>query len=244
MSSDIDYSTKLANWYRDFNSKEDPETSCKKYTLNASNYEKDSFYLGWPTPKILVKMITTQMFQDKLKSDEKIHVLDAGCGTGLVGEYFKQSSSSNHWVIDGFDGAEGMVEIARKKSVYRRLETCFMVRKKESISEFNSDEYDLVVSSGFFGMMQAFATGLSELVRVTKPGGSIIFTYGKNQPDDYQTEMRNEIKRLEDGNQWKVIKVEEIDYLGRERDGLSLDGVKSSDSTELCKCYVYCCVKI
>jgi len=130
MSCDIDYNTKLAEWYSNYNTLVDSETSCKKYTLNASNYEKDSFYLGYPTPKVLVEMITTQVFQDKLKGNEKIYVLDAGCGTGLVGEYLKQSPSSNHWVIDGFDGSEGMVDIARKKSVYRRLETCFMVRKK------------------------------------------------------------------------------------------------------------------
>ena len=244
MSSDIDYSAKLAKWYSDYNTLMDSETSCKKYTLNARNYEKDSFYLGYPTPKVLVEMITTEMFQDKLKGNEKIYVLDAGCGTGLVGEYFKQSPSSNHWVIDGFDGAEGMLDIARKKGVYRRLETCFMVRKKESISKFNSDEYDLVVASGLFAFAQAWPSGLSELVRVTKPGGCIIFTFGKNQPEDYQAEMKNEIRRIEDSNLWQVIKVEEIDYLGRQRDGVS-DGIKSSDSnTNLVKCYAYCCVKI
>jgi len=115
--------------------------------------------------------------------------------------------------------------------------------KRESISKFNSNEYDLVASCGFFAFGQAWPSGLSELVRVAKPGGCIIFTFGKNQPEDYQAEMRNEVRRMEDSNLWKITKVEEIDYLGRERDGIS-DGMKSSDNTNLVKCYVYCCVKI
>ena len=240
----VDYKSKLVKFYNDYHDKaHDSKLSCEKYSARASKYEEELLFLGYPALKYLVE-IMTQLSQDKVVNNEEIYVLDAGCGTGLVGEYLKQSASSPHlWVIDGYDGAEGMVEVARKKNVYRRLETCFMIRNKEAI-DFVSDQYDLVVACGFFGTGLAYPTALDELLRVTKPmTGRIIFTFGKNQPEEYLDAMKKEIKRLVDEDQWKVMKVDEIDYFGRDRSGLSDSLEDGSKSAQLVKCYVYCCMK-
>jgi len=238
-SKDDDYNEKLVKFYNDYFDKDDPELTCKKYSARADKYEEELLYLGYPTPNNVVDIIK-QLYQSKQGSGgESIFVLDAGCGTGLVADYLK--SSRFPWVIDGFDGAAGMIEIAREKEIYRRLETCFMAKGQESIS-FPSDEYDLVVACGFFATGLVYPTALAELLRVTKASGHIVFTVGKNQTEEYLAAMKNEISRLVDGNQMKVAKVVEIDYFGRNR-VCGYDGIEDSESPGLLKCDVYCCVK-
>jgi SAM-dependent methyltransferase len=49
---------------------------------------------------------------------DEIKVLDAACGTGLVGEHLAKSSILSRLTIDGFDISEGMLKVCSKQ---RRL---------------------------------------------------------------------------------------------------------------------------
>ena len=240
------YNVKLIKFYEDYYDKNDPKGTCEKYSINAANYEKDTKFLGYPTPQRLAE-IAFEMFQGKDSKD--MSVLDAGCGTGLVAEYLKNCGFNGS--IDGFDGAEGMVELARKKNIFRRLETIFMVKGKESI-DFLSNSYDSVTACGFFGNGRIHPSAFGEFLRVTKPGGFIVFSIGKNQPEEYLKELKDISKELEEKGVWKEVRVTEAGYLGRDRSGYLLNsqskivggGYGGNNSDPLLKCSIFCYQKL
>ncbi|MHC5262779.1 class I SAM-dependent DNA methyltransferase [Streptomyces sp. UC4497] len=96
-------------------------------------------------------------------------VLDAGCGTGLVGGVLARRGVT---VIDGFDLNEGMVAEARKTGIYRSLTAG--VDMNRGLVEFADDSYDVAVCCGVFTLGHVPPTGVQGLLRVTKPGGLVL----------------------------------------------------------------------
>ncbi|MEJ6605911.1 MAG: methyltransferase domain-containing protein [Burkholderiaceae bacterium] len=50
--------------------------------------------------------------------DASMRILDAGCGTGLVGQLLYESDFKT---LDGLDFSDGMLAQARKKQIYQNL---------------------------------------------------------------------------------------------------------------------------
>ncbi|MGW6400703.1 class I SAM-dependent DNA methyltransferase [Streptomyces sp. NPDC055134] len=96
-------------------------------------------------------------------------VLDAGCGTGLVGSVLARRGVT---VIDGFDLSAGMVAEARKTGIYRTLTAG--VDMTGELSEFEDSTYDVSVSCGVFTLGHVPPAGLRGLLRVTRPGGLVL----------------------------------------------------------------------
>jgi len=70
------------------------------------------------------------------------------------------------------DLSKGMLEQARKKNVYKEFHQMVM---GEAL-DFKTDSFDAVISVGALTEGHAPADSLDELVRITKPGGHIIYT--------------------------------------------------------------------
>lgn len=96
-------------------------------------------------------------------------VLDAGCGTGAVGERLAKLGFGE---IDGLDLSPKMLRIAGHKAVYRDLIEADLTAPL-AISD---RRYDAVVSAGTFVSGHVAASALHELVRITRPGGVLVFT--------------------------------------------------------------------
>jgi len=96
-------------------------------------------------------------------------VLDAGCGTGLVGALLKNRGFAD---IHGIDYSAGMLAEATKKSIYSSLEQADMNRPLP----LNSDIYDAVTCVGTFTGSHVKPDAFRELARVTKPGGILSCT--------------------------------------------------------------------
>ncbi|KAK2612267.1 hypothetical protein QQS21_001693 [Conoideocrella luteorostrata] len=96
-------------------------------------------------------------------------ILDAGCGTGLVGLHLAQVGAKN---IDGIDLSPGMLDIARKTGVYKSLET---VDLSKPIPQ-KDDSYKVVMCIGTFTQGHVGPEPMSELVRITEPTGLIVAT--------------------------------------------------------------------
>jgi predicted TPR repeat methyltransferase len=97
-------------------------------------------------------------------------ILDAGCGTGLVGVALSQAGAKN---IDGIDISPGMLEVARKTGVYNDLSIVDMSK----VIEKQDQSYDVITCVGIFteghvGPVPA----LQELVRVVKKDGLVVST--------------------------------------------------------------------
>ena len=73
----------------------------------ASDYEHDVIHLAG----YVGHLITTDLLLNYLKN-KKARVLDAGCGTGLVGEILHKNSFNN---IEGVDFSEEMLSVANQK---------------------------------------------------------------------------------------------------------------------------------
>jgi ubiquinone/menaquinone biosynthesis C-methylase UbiE len=113
---------------------------------------------------------------EKYVPSKDTHLLDAGAGTGLFGQLLHQRGYCN---IIGIDVSEGMLEKARKKDVYLELHQKVL---GESLS-FPTDSFDAAISVGVFSPGQGPSSAFDELIRITKPGGYIIFTL---RPEFYE----------------------------------------------------------
>jgi predicted TPR repeat methyltransferase len=98
-----------------------------------------------------------------------VTVLDAGCGTGLVGAALHARGVA---VIDGVDVSPGMLEQARATGAYRSLEPVDLTRPMPTAA----DLYDVVVCVGTLTHGHVGPEALAEFVRVTRPGGHVVAT--------------------------------------------------------------------
>ncbi|MFG2892531.1 class I SAM-dependent DNA methyltransferase [Streptomyces sp. NPDC048248] len=96
-------------------------------------------------------------------------ILDAGCGTGLVGAELARRGYST---VDGVDLSQGMLDVARGKGVYRRLEQADITRPLP----FGPQSYGAVVCAGTFTAGHVGPEGIDPLLAVARPGGHLVMT--------------------------------------------------------------------
>ena len=123
---------------------------------------------GYTSPQKAVDLLSESMRLSDLR------VLDAGCGTGLVGSFLKVAGVPN---ITGIDYSSGMLAQAQEKRIYDALHLMDM---NQSL-DLASNSFDAVTCIGTFTSTHVKPDAVRELVRVTRPGGSVIFTVR----DDY-----------------------------------------------------------
>ena len=118
---------------------------------------------GYTSPQKAVDLLSESMRLSDLR------VLDAGCGTGLVGSLLKVAGVPN---ITGIDYSSGMLAQAQEKRIYDALHLMDM---NQSL-DLASNSFDAVTCIGTFTSTHVKPDAVRELVRVTRPGGSVIFT--------------------------------------------------------------------
>ena len=139
------------------------------YDSWADRYDQDLLKdWGYSSPQTAVHSLQEAMVTSDL------HVLDAGCGTGLVGVLLKEAGVSS---ITGIDYSPGMLARADMKGVYDTLHTMDM---NEALT-LPSGCFDAVTCIGTFTFTHVKPSALRELVRVTRTGGVLVFTVR----DDY-----------------------------------------------------------
>jgi len=141
---------------------------------------------------------TAELFTRYVAKEARI--LDAGAGTGLMGEILVELGYQD---LVAMDLSQGMLEEARKKNVYRELRQMVM---GETL-DFATGSFDAVVSTGVLTVGHAPASSLDELVRITRPGGHIVFTL---RPDVYEDSgFKEKQTALESESKWKLVEVSE-----------------------------------
>ena len=177
----------------------DVEELGKRYDEWAKYYDADiTEHYGYQLPSRVAELAT------KYITNKQNRILDAGAGTGLVGQLLHNLGFNN---IIGIDLSKGMLAEAEKKRVYTALHQKVL---GEDLG-FDTHLFDAVVCVGTLTIGHAPASCLEELIRVTKSNGFIIFSM---RPDVYEShgfkEKQDELVR---GGFWRIAEVTE-DFLG------------------------------
>lgn len=153
-----------------------PERANDEYLKNifdvfAPDFEQVLASLDYQAPQEISKYMQEIYTSGKTP---KLKILDAGCGTGLCGEFLK--SYSKIFGLYGVDISAKMIEEAKKKNVYHKLFT----DELEHFLATTKQQFDLVVSADvftYFGDLSKVFSGVSNSL---KQGGRFIFTVSEN----------------------------------------------------------------
>ena len=170
------------------------EELAQRYDEWAKDYDADlADDVEWVGPQKACEVFANYVSREA-------RILDAGAGTGLVGHILCQDNYSN---IVAMDLSAGMLEEARKKGAYQEFHQMVMGQPLG----FETDSFDAVVSVGVLTVGHAPPDSLDELIRVTKPGGHVVFSL---RPDVYEEAgFREKQAELEQSGQWKLVECTE-----------------------------------
>jgi predicted TPR repeat methyltransferase len=122
-------------------------------------------------------------------------VLDAGAGTGIIGEILTALGQSP---IVALDASQGMLALAGKKGLYAELHHMFL---GEALG-FADDHFAAVTSAGVFTDGHAPMDGFDELIRVTRPGGRLVFSVARSY---LEGPFDDKSRELENAAAWKQV---------------------------------------
>ena len=165
---------------------------------NWDNYEHDVIQLAG----YVGHHVTTEILLRYL-DNKKAKILDAGCGTGLVGDILYNKSYKN---IVGIDFSQEMLNRALKKNVYQSLSLGDLTQKLH----FEDHTFDAVICAGTFTCGHVGPEALGEIIRITKNGGYISFTV-RNQEWE-ASPYEKIIKDLENSGSWIQIERHTSEY--------------------------------
>lgn len=182
------HSITFSKRHRVFDAKNNEELATG-YNQWAKNYEQE--IEDYTAPHHVMNVLLNYV-------NKNAKILDAGCGTGLVGKKLKENGYLH---LEGLDFSTGMLEEARKKD-------CYLALYQKVLGEpldFPTNTFDAVLGVGIFAYAHVPSHSLDELIRITRPQGYLIFTL---RPEFYQnSDFKKKMSHLEESGQWKRIEV-------------------------------------
>ena len=166
------------------------EELAERYDEWAESYDQElEEDYGWQIPQLMAEELSGI-------TTKKARILDAGAGTGLVGQFLGSLGYGN---LVAMDISNEMLNKAREKGVYQEFHQMDM---GETL-DFPDDSFDAVVCAGVLTFSHAPARSLYEMVRVTKPGGHILYSL---RTDAYESMGFEGItEELESRQKWKLV---------------------------------------
>ncbi|XP_068675849.1 methyltransferase-like protein 27 [Montipora foliosa] len=171
----------------------------------AATYEEDSDHHGYKAHALCI-----EAFNEALKSKDvfpdaskEIRILDAGAGTGIIGEKLVDLGYRN---IDALDMSQNMLDLAASKNVYKRLICGYL--SKDRIEDIKTGEYDITLCGGTIVYGQAKPEALYECVRHLRPGGLFIFTIRVDSFDPVELGYSTKFEEMEKAGIWSLVKRE------------------------------------
>jgi predicted TPR repeat methyltransferase len=172
----------------------DPEHVRQFYEDWARTYNIDTTGSEYTGPSIAANLLRQHL------TDNNSELLDAGCGTGLVGVELQTLGYGN---LDGFDLSDSMVELAAATGAYRQvLGSIDMMRAAESYAPAS---YDAVLSVGVFTLGHVPPEALKVLLKLIRAGGLLVISTRTHYYD--QTNFQQVVEELTASGKAELIQV-------------------------------------
>ena len=156
----------------------------------AADYNAHVTGFGYKSPAVAVGLM------GRYVQDIEAPVLDAGAGSGLVGELLMAMGYRN---LAGIDLSQGMLAKADQTGAYRELRQMVL---GESL-DFPDNQFSASQSVGVFTAGHAPAAAFDELARVVAPGGHIIFSLLDSIYEE--NGFRAKFDNLSAEGKWKLV---------------------------------------
>jgi len=127
--------------------------------------------LGYAAPQILFDLADLVM-----PGRKELAVLDLGCGTGLAGAVFKPLASR----LDGVDLSPAMIEKARLRNIYDRLEVADLETSAPVV------RYDLILAADTLVYLGDLKPVFEAAHARLRPDGYFLFTVEKAEGDGFE----------------------------------------------------------
>jgi predicted TPR repeat methyltransferase len=142
------------------------------YSDWASNYDDDVASHGYGLPSMMLRCVEAAADVDEQSrrfSDRSLRVLDAACGTGLVGAALLDLGYDD---LHGVDLSEEMVAKARERRIYRTLEAGINLTNPPP--EHLRASADIVTVGGVFTVGHIAPEALAIMASLVRPGGLLV----------------------------------------------------------------------
>ena len=141
----------------------DPAEVAAAYDKWAETYDAEMALSGYRHPSVCLGLLTRYLPRGSGP------LLDAGVGTGMIGDWLGIVGYSH---VEGLDISEGMLAVAARKGNYRALHRAVLGQTLP----FTTGYFAGVVSTGVFTTGHVGAEALPELLRICRKGGVMVFT--------------------------------------------------------------------
>jgi len=166
------------------------ETLDTLYDEWSKDYDQQLWASGNPYIAIATGLIGRHV------QDYDAKILDAGCGTGNMAQVLHQMGYRN---IEGLDPSAGMLAVAQRKEVYQQLHQLYL----DARVDLADDSFDAVVAAGVLTHGHAPPESLDGILKLTRPGGSIIFSLSAIAYEEFG--FKQKIDVLEESGQWQKL---------------------------------------
>ncbi len=160
-------------------------------------YNKDMVVWNYEAPQ------NTASLLNKHAIDKKINILDAGCGTGLVGKELKKYGYSN---LTGIDFSQSMLDLITP-GIYHTID---LIDLNEPL-KYEDNTFDAIMCVGTFTYGHVKAHVLNEFIRIVNYQGLICFTINEGIYKEYEFDKK--INELTTNNQWEIIEFSKSTYI-------------------------------
>ena len=174
---------KVLNYYHNWTKKE--------------QYNKDMVIWNYAAPH------NTAFLLNKHALDKKINILDAGCGTGLVGKDLKKYGFKN---LTGVDFSQDMLGLI-PKGIYHTINLIDLNKQLK----YEDNTFGALMCVGTFTYGHVKAHALNEFIRIIKNQGLICFTIHEGIYKEYKFDKK--IDELKKNSKWEIIEFSKSTYI-------------------------------
>jgi len=163
-----------------------PEHVRDYYNRWAQSYDVDVGSIEYAGPQVGVALLS-----EFVEPKENLKILDAGCGTGLVG---KVLGENNFLAIDGFDLSPTMAKRAIESGSYGTVKADIDIMQVRE--HYALESYHVILCIGVFTLGHVPPEALHELITLLKPGGVMVISVRKLYYDEagFQAELNQAFK--------------------------------------------------